>query len=329
MARRLLLVHSQAMELEIPRDSAAAARGLRREAAEGLTSEPKTLSPIWFYDERGCALYDHITRLAEYYPFRAEREILASRAKEVMASTHPDTLVELGSGNSEKSRFLLDAIEMPATYVPFDVAETTLRETGDALEAEYPELTIRGIVGDFAHDLVHIPRGGRRMIAMLGSTIGNRCPAARHEMLTALRAGMAPGDSLLLGTDLVKDRARLVAAYDDALGVTAAFNLNALAHLNRELCADFDLEGFAHRAVFDEPRQWIEMHLVSLCDQRVHLGDLDLDVRFAEGEALRTEISAKFTPEGVSDELGAAGMRVIVQWTDRVGDFLVTVAGVD
>lgn len=316
------------MRIEVHLDTAASAVALKSDVVRGLTSTPKTLSPTWFYDERGCELYDDITRLAEYYPFRAERSILINHAKDIVRATLPDTLVELGSGTSEKTRFLLDAMDMPATYVPFDVAEVTLRETAEKLQVEYPELEIHGIVGDFAHDLVHIPQGGHRLIALLGGTIGNLTPDERAKMLRALRAGMVHGDAFLLGTDLVKDRQRLVAAYDDAAGVTAAFNRNVLTHVNRELHADFDVDGFAHRAVFNEERQWIEMHLVSKLDQTVRIEALDFDVEFAEGEVLRTEISSKFTPDGVNAELCNAGMSVLDQWTDEDGDFLLTVAGV-
>jgi L-histidine Nalpha-methyltransferase len=317
------------MRIEVFLDSAASAAALRNDVITGLTSAPKMLSPTWFYDEEGCRLYDEITKLPEYYPFRAERSILTNHAKDIVMAARPAMLVELGSGTSEKSRLLLDALDMPATYVPFDVAEATLRDTAIALSDEYPELEIHGIVGDFGHDLVHIPAGDRRMIALLGSTIGNLDPSGRVAMLQTLRAGMSPGDTFLLGTDLVKDRTRLVAAYDDAAGVTAAFNLNVLRHLNRELRADFDVDGFRHRAVFDEAHQWIEMHLVAQRDQSVRIEDLDLDVAFAAGEALRTEISAKFTRDGVVKELGAAGMRVFEQWTDEDDDFLLTLAGVD
>jgi L-histidine N-alpha-methyltransferase len=317
------------MRIEVFLDEAAAAVALRSEVVRGLTSSPKTLSPTWLYDQRGCDLYDEITRLAEYYPFRAERSILADHAKEIVAAAEPEMLVELGSGNSEKTRFLLDVMTMPAVYAPFDVAESTLRAAAEALMAEYPGLEVHGIVGDFAHDLVHIPQDGRRMIALLGSTIGNFAPDERKEMLTTLRADMKPGDTFLLGTDLVKDRKRLVDAYDDAKGVTAAFNLNVLARLNRELGANFDLANFRHVAVFDEEHQWIEMRLLSCADQDVRIEALDFDVSFADGEVLRTEISAKFTVEGVNRELVDAGMRVIDQWKDDDGDFLLTLAGVD
>jgi L-histidine N-alpha-methyltransferase len=224
------------MRIEVFLDSTASAAALRNDVVVGLSSSPKTLSPSWFYDERGCELYDAITKLAEYYPFRAERSILTNHAKDIVMAASPDTFVELGSGTSEKSRLLLDALEMPTTYVPFDVAEATLRDTAVALSDEYPELEIHGIVGDFSHDLVHIPLGGRRMIALLGSTIGNLDPAGRAAMLHTLRDGMVSGDTFLLGTDLVKDRARLLAAYNDASGVTAAFNRNVLARTSTANC---------------------------------------------------------------------------------------------
>jgi len=316
------------MRIEVFLDEAASAVALRNEVARGLTSDPKTLSPTWFYDERGCEIYDDITRLEEYYPFRAERSILTTRSKEIIAATEPNVLVELGSGNSEKTRFLLDAMTMPATYVPFDVAEKTLRDAAEDLLSEYPGLDVHGIVGDFAHDLVHLPRNGRRLIALLGSTIGNLAPVERAELLHTLHDQMDPGDAFLLGTDLQKDRARLVAAYDDSLGITAAFNLNVLVRLNRELGASFDVDQFKHVAIYNEDNNWIEMRLVSLVEQRVHIEALDLDIEFAEGEALRTEISAKFTPSGVSGELVAAGLKVLDQWTDDAGDFLLTVAEV-
>ncbi len=316
------------MRIEVFLDEAAAAVALRSEVVRGLTSSPKTLSPTWLYDERGSELYDDITRLAEYYPFRAERSILAGHAKEVIAVTEPNVLVELGSGTSEKTRFLLDAMQMPATYVPFDVAESTLRDAAEALLEEYPGLDVHGIIGDFAHDLVHIPREGRRLIALLGSTIGNFTPDERAKMLATLRATMDAGDTFLLGTDLQKDRGRLVAAYDDALGVTAAFNLNVLVRLNRDLGADFDLDQFRHKAIYNEEHNWIEMQLISLVAQRVRIDALDLEVSFDEGEVLRTEISAKFTAAGVEAELAAAGMQVIDRWTDDAGDFLLTVAEV-
>jgi L-histidine N-alpha-methyltransferase len=317
------------MRIEVFLDEAAASVALRAEVVRGLESSPKVLSPMWFYDERGCELYDQITKLEEYYPFRAERQILQDHAKAIIAATEPTVLVELGSGNSEKTRFLLDAMSMPATYVPFDVAESTLREAAEQLLGEYPGLDVHGIVGDFDHDLGRVPKEGKRLIALLGSTIGNFTPLERAKMLNTIREGMTPGDFFLLGTDLQKDRERLIHAYDDAKGVTAEFNLNVLRRLNRELGANFDLDQFRHVAIYNEDENWIEMRLMSCIDQHVHVEALQLDVDFTAGETLRTEISAKFTPPGVAQELAAAGMTVVEQWTDDAGDFLLTVAGVD
>lgn len=326
MSQPLPTLIQMRVEVFLDEDAANAAR--RDELVQGLTATHKTLSPMWFYDARGCELYDDITKLDEYYPFRAEREILQARSAEIMALAESNTLVELGSGNSEKTRFLLDAMTMPATYVPFDVAEGTLRDAAQALIAEYPGLDVHGIVGDFNNDLVHLPKAGRQLVALLGSTIGNFAPDARAEMLSTLRAGMKEGDAFLLGTDLQKDRHRLVAAYDDARGVTAAFNLNVLTRLNRELGANFDVELFRHVALYNDDENWIEMRLVSLAAQKVRIEALGLDVEFTEGESVRTEISTKFTPDGVTRELTAVGMKVLDQWTDDAGDFLLTLAGV-
>ncbi|MEA3020171.1 MAG: L-histidine Nalpha-methyltransferase, partial [Actinomycetota bacterium] len=285
-------------------------RSLRREALAGLTATSKVLSPTWLYDERGCALFDEITRLPEYYPTRAERSILQRRALDAAAITRADTLVELGAGTAEKTRLLLDAMSLSGLlrrYVPFDVAESTLRATAVAVAEEHPGLRVEGVVGDFRRHLGTIPTGGRRLIAFLGGTIGNLMPIERADMLRELADGMAPGDALLLGTDLVKDRARLVAAYDDRAGITAMFNKNVLAVLNRELGADFDLDRFDHVARFDDDEEWIEMRLRSRGAQTVNVPELELTLRFADGEDLRTEISAKFRPERVRDELDAAG----------------------
>ena len=304
-------------------------RSLRREALAGLTANPKHLSPTWLYDARGCALFDDITRLPEYYPTRAERAILRHRAMEIASVARADTLVELGAGTADKTRVLLDAMRVTGIlqrYVPFDVAESTLRETTTAVAREHPGLRVEGVVGDFRRHLDTIPTGGRRMIAFLGGTIGNLEPAERAELLSTLADGMQPGDTLLLGTDLVKDRGRLVRAYDDAAGITAAFNKNVLTVLNRELRADFDVERFDHVARFDEEHEWIEMRLRSRGAQTVHVQGLELTLRFADGEDLRTEISAKFRPEGVRAELAAAGLELTEWWTDDGGDFAVSLA---
>ncbi|HEX4906403.1 MAG TPA: L-histidine N(alpha)-methyltransferase [Acidimicrobiales bacterium] len=304
-------------------------RSLRREALVGLTASPKELSPTWLYDERGCRLFDEITRLPEYYPTRAERSILHRRALEIAAVARADTLVELGAGTADKTRVLLDAMSVSGLlqrYVPFDVAEETLRSTAASVAAEHPDLRVEGVVGDFRRHLGHLPTGGRRLIAFLGGTIGNLVPKERSTMLATLADGMERGDTLLLGTDLVKDRTRLVAAYDDAAGVTAAFNKNVLAVLNRELGADFDLDRFDHVARFDEDHEWIEMRLRSRGAQTVHVPELELTLQFADGEDLRTEISAKFRPERVRDELDAVGLELCEWWTDDDGDFALSLA---
>jgi len=306
---------------------------LRADVADGLTSVPKELPPKWFYDDVGSQLFDQITRLPEYYPTRRERWILEHYAADIVRLSGADTLVELGSGTSEKTRLLLDAFVAGTgagggfrRFVPFDVSETTLREAAAAVAAEYPSVLVHAVVGDFEHHLGLLPAGGRRLIAFLGGTIGNLDPKQRAQFLSDLAAGLAPGDGLLLGTDLVKDLDRLVAAYDDAAGVTAAFNRNVLAVVNRELDADFVPDAFAHVALFDTEQEWIEMRLRATEAMRVRVGDLDLAVDFAAGEEMRTEISAKFRREGVESELAAAGLDLARWWTDPDGDFALSLS---
>jgi L-histidine N-alpha-methyltransferase len=302
---------------------------LRADTITGLTATPKHLRPVWFYDARGSELFEEITRLPEYYPTRAEREILTDRAAEIAALTAAETLVELGSGSSEKTRLLLSALRDSDTlrrYVPVDVSESALVGAAHALRTDYPGLAVHAVVADFGAHLSALARdagdpGGPRLVAFLGSTIGNLAPPERATFLTDLRAILAPGDTLLLGTDLVKDTAVLEAAYDDAAGVTAEFNLNVLRVLNRELDADFDLTGFDHVARWDPAHEWIEMLLRSRRGQTVKVPGVDLVVHFTEGEQLRTEISAKFRPEGVRAELAAAGLTLSHWWTDRAGRF--------
>jgi L-histidine N-alpha-methyltransferase len=298
---------------------------LRSDARRGLTAAPKELPPKWFYDDRGSQLFDEITRLPEYYPTRAERAILEARAGEIAAATGADTLVELGSGTSTKTRLLLDALAA-RRYVPFDVSEATLRAAAGELAAAYPGLAVHGVVGDFERHLSLVPSGGRRLIAFLGGTIGNLDPAQRAKFLGEVAAGMAPGDSLLLGTDLVKDVGRLVAAYDDAAGVTAEFNRNVLLVLNRELDADLDPRRFEHVARWDAEEEWIEMRLRSVGAQSVAVRALGLDVDFADGEEMRTEISSKFRRAGVESELAGAGLDLRHWWTDPAGDFALSLA---
>jgi L-histidine N-alpha-methyltransferase len=307
----------------------AAARALEADVRAGLTATPKTLPPKWFYDDRGSELFDQITRLREYYPTRTERSILVEHAGDVAELTKADTLVELGSGTSEKTRLLLDALRDAGTlerFVPFDVSEQTLRNAASAVAREYPGVRVHAVVGDFEQHLGELPGGGTRVVAFLGSTIGNLAPGPRAAFLADLAATLAPGDALLLGTDLVKDLDRLVAAYDDAAGVTAAFNRNVLAVLDRELDADFDPDAFVHVAMWNADAEWIEMRLRAQRAQTVHLRALGLDVDFAAGEELRTEISAKFRRERVEHELGAAGFHLAEWWTDPAGDFALSLS---
>jgi L-histidine Nalpha-methyltransferase len=302
---------------------------LRDDVFTGLTSEPKELPPKWFYDARGSDLFDRITRLPEYYPTRCERSILEERAAEIAELSGADTLVELGCGTSEKTHLLLEAMAATgrlARIVAFDVSEPTLRQAAATLAQEYPHADVRAVVGDFEHHLGTIPTGGRRLVAFLGGTIGNLAPKQRASFLSEVADRMAPGDSLLLGTDLVKDVARLEAAYDDSAGVTAEFNRNVLHVVNRELGADFVPDEFEHVARFDPEEEWIEMWLRAGDAQRVTVADLGLEVDFAAGEAMRTEISAKFRRLGVEAELGDADLSIARWWTDRDGDFAVSLS---
>lgn len=302
---------------------------LREDARRGLSARPKQLPPKWFYDERGSVLFEEITRLPEYYPTRCEREILTRYADDIAAASGADTLVELGSGSSEKTRLLLDALSRRGAlerYVPFDVSESALRAAGEAVTADYPGLRVHAVVGDFEQHLDRLPAGGRRLTAFLGSTIGNLEPGPRARFLAALRCGLGDGDTLLLGTDLVKSPDVLVPAYDDAAGVTADFNRNVLRVLNRELGADFDPDAFAHVAVWVVEHERIEMRLRARQPAHVRVDALDMDVDFEEGEELRTEVSTKFRRERVEAELAEAGLALRRWWTDERGWFGLALA---
>jgi len=302
--------------------------GLRSDALAGLTATPKTLTPTWLYDDTGSALYDTITRLPEYYPARTEQSILDRWAPEMVAISGADTLVELGSGTSDKTRALLDAMAATGSlrrYVPFDVADATLRDASTRIAIDYG-IEVCGVIGDFRRHLPAVPTDGVRLFAFLGGTVGNFEPAQREPLLAAIAAVMAPGDALLLGTDLVKAHDRLVRAYDDAAGVTAAFNKNVLSVLNHELGAEFDLDDFDHVALFDTDREWIEMRLRSRRRHSVDVPGLGLTLHFEAGEEMRTEVSAKFRVERIGCELAAAGLRIADMWTDPAGDFALTLA---
>lgn len=316
------------MRVDVRLDAEASRAALERDAKSGLSSTPKTLPPVWFYDAVGSALFDEITRLPEYYQTRAERALLESHAKEIASTAKATELVELGAGTCTKTRVLLDAMVEAGTlerYVAVDVAESTLVEATEGIAKDYPGLEVTAVLADF-HQLEGLFRDdGATLVAFLGGTIGNLEPGERHRFFTSLDAQLAHGDALLLGADLVKDRRRLLAAYDDAAGVTAAFNRNVLHVLNRELGADFDPEGFEHVARFDEAQGWIEMRLRARRAQRVAVPALDLALDFADGEELRTEISAKFTEEGLADELDRGGF-VIDRLFGDGGDFLLALA---
>ena len=302
---------------------------LERDARKGLLSTPKTLPPVWFYDDVGSDLFDQITRLAEYYPTRAERALLEQHALDVAEATGAIALVELGAGTCTKTRILLDAFTATGTlrrYTAVDVAESTLVTATEQIAEEYPDLEVTATVGDFHHLEGLFEGEGPTLVAFLGGTIGNLEPSERARFLIGLDAELDHFDSFLLGTDLVKDRRRLYAAYDDALGVTAAFNRNVLAVLNRELGADFDAGAFEHVVRFDEGHQWIEMRLRATSAQKVVIPGLGIDLVFEEGEELRTEVSAKFTPDGVRDELDRGGFVVDRQFGAEEGEFLLTLS---
>jgi L-histidine Nalpha-methyltransferase len=314
---------------------------LREDARAGLSAYPKSLPPKWFYDAQGSALFEKITELSEYYPTRAERSILRSVSGEIAALSKAATLVELGSGSSEKTRLLLSALQSAGTlrsYVMVDVSESALLAAGNALAVEYPGLEVHAVVSDFEANLGLPPAqglspadghtagpsgaaGGPRLVAFLGSTIGNMTPRQRAGFLRQVASRLRPEDALLLGTDLVKDPAVLVAAYDDTSGVTAAFNKNVLSVLNASLGADFDLDAFDHVARWNPEAEWIEMRLRSAVAQEVGLPGIGLTVDFAEGEEMRTEISAKFRRSGVAAELADAGLAMRSWWTDPEGQF--------
>jgi L-histidine N-alpha-methyltransferase len=306
-----------------------AGQALRADALAGLSAAPKWLPPKWFYDARGSELFEEITRLPEYYPTRAEREILQRHGDDIAAETGAHTLVELGSGSSEKTRLLLDALGAHGTlrsFVPLDVSESALREAVEAIIADYPALEVHGVVGDFTEHLADLPGTPPRLVAFLGGTIGNLLPDERATFFSSVRGVLEEDEWLLLGTDLVKSPGVLVPAYDDSAGVTAEFNRNVLHVLNRELGADFDVDGFGHVALWNEKREWIEMRLRAEREMRVKVPEIDLEVHFTEGEELRTEISAKFRREGVEAELDRAGFALHGWWTDTQERFAVSLS---
>jgi L-histidine N-alpha-methyltransferase len=303
---------------------------LADDVLDGLTRPFKELPPKHLYDARGADLFDQICDLPEYYPTRTERSILVQRACDIAQRTGAEEVVELGSGTAAKTRILLDALHAAGTlrrYVPIDVTEGMISDCETELAATYPGLAVHGIVGDFECHLEHVPPPtGPRLVLLLGGTIGNFTPGRRRGFLRAIAGLLADGDHLLLGTDLVKDPAVIEAAYDDAAGVTAEFNLNMLEVINRELRADFDLDAFEHVAFFDREHEWIEMRLRATSPQTVQVADLDLTVHFAAREELRTEISAKFSRDRIDADFAAAGLEVVEQYVDDDDLFALNLA---
>jgi len=303
--------------------------GMAADVRAGLTKPFKELSPRYFYDERGSELFEQITELPEYYPTRCEREILESHAAEICAAADdPATLIELGSGSAAKTRVLLDAMRDCGAlnaYAPVDISEQITRDTAEAIASEYG-VAVHGLVCDFERDLERIPLGGPRVIALLGGTIGNFEPAQRASFLARVANLLGDEDHFLLGTDLVKDRARLEAAYNDSAGVTAAFNKNVLAVLNERLGCDFDLDSFEHVAFWDDENLWMDIRLRSLARQVIDVSALGMQVAFDRGEEMRTEISTKFAREGLAGIYAESGLEMTGWWTDREGLFALSLA---
>lgn len=303
---------------------------MAEDVRRGLLATPRELPCRYFYDDRGSRLFDEITRLPEYYLTRAETEILERRAGEIVSLAGAESLVELGAGTCAKSRFLIDAGRRQGSlrhFVPFDISEVTVQQAAHELVEAYPGLTVYGLVGDFGAHLASIPRLGRQLVLFLGSTIGNFDPSERVVFLREVRALMEPDDLFLLGVDLDKDPRTLVAAYDDAAGVTAEFNLNLLRVLNRELGADFDLDAFAHEARYDAGERRMEMYLRSLRRQTVTLPGAGVRVELDPDERMRTEISSKFTRATTEACLASAGMRLWAWFTDEAERFALALAG--
>jgi L-histidine Nalpha-methyltransferase len=317
------------VDLDHHRSGDAVTGELRADVVAGLTAGQKWLPPKWFYDAEGSELFEKITQLPEYYPTRSEREVLAAHAGDVAELTGAHTLVELGSGSSEKTRLLLDALTGHGTleaFVPLDVSESALAEAAESISADYPGLAVRGVVGDFTQHLALLPGGQPRVVAFLGGTIGNFLPAERATFLRSVREVLDEGEWLLLGTDLVKDAGILERAYDDAAGVTAEFDKNVLRVINARLGANFDPDEFDHVSYWDAENEWIEMRLRARRELTVEIPGADLTVSFAEGEHIRTEISAKFRPGGIEAELAAAGFALERWWMDSQQRFGVSLA---
>jgi L-histidine Nalpha-methyltransferase len=319
----------QRARVDVLRNAANGRPALYEATFRSLHGEVKALPTVWLYDERGSRLYEEITRLPGYYLPRREGEILRARAVAIARRSRARTLVELGAGTAKNTRLLLDALDNAGTlerFVPLDVSEQALRASAQEIARAYPRISVQAVVGDFERDLATLPRRGRRLIAFLGSTIGNLYPEQRGSLLTTLAGSLARDDSFLLGLDLVKDVTRLEAAYNDTGGVTEVFVRNALTAVNRELDATFDQQRFVYEVCWDPENEWMDIGLRARQAHTVAIPRLELDVAFDEDEPLRVEISSKFRREQFELEAGRAGLRVESWWTDSAGDFAVALA---
>ena len=305
--------------------SDAVTEAFRRDVVRGLARSRKRLPCKYFYDARGSALFDQICELDEYYPTRCEAAVLRHHAGDIAAAAGPGcVLVEYGSGSSTKTRLLLDHLHGPVAYVPVDISGEHLFAAARRLARHYPGLAVRPVCADFTRpfELPPLGRGPtRRIVFFSGSTVGNFRPPEAVALLRRIAGLVGPGGGLLIGVDLKKDRRVLDAAYNDARGVTAAFNLNLLARINRELGGDFDLDRFRHRAFFNERRGRIEMHLISVGPQTVRVGDTSFS--FADGEAICTEYSYKYAVDEFRWLAGRAGFTLEHVWTDPDGLYSV------
>jgi L-histidine Nalpha-methyltransferase len=329
-----MIKHSIALDLDRP-SSLNTRKMLIREVQRGLLRRPRSLAPWMFYDARGSHIFERITELPEYYPTRTERNILSSCCDAIIAAACPDKsdavrLVELGAGTASKTTILLDAaarLQSEVLYAPVDVSSDALDVACETIATSLPEINVSPIVANY---VTHPPQlelfNGTTLALYIGSSMGNFTPEEARTILHNLRGQLQTGDALLLGLDMVKDEPTLVAAYDDADGVTAEFNLNMLHRLNRELGADFELAAFRHRALWNPIESRIEMHLESTCDQYVRIEAADLDVYFAKNECIHTENSYKFTDTSIRLLLGEAGFEVEQTWADKRRWYSVTLA---
>lgn len=298
---------------------------------QGLSSEPKRLPPKLFYDAEGSRLFEQITETPEYYPTRTERGILEKHADEIIESVGSNvTLVELGAGSASKTRVLISALlrrQLRLEFHPVDVSPTALKDALASLNGDFPCLRVRPIVADYSQGLTELTQiSGRKLVLFIGSTIGNFEPEEAMGFLERVRRSLVPGDALLIGFDMVKDTRVLRDAYNDSVGVTARFNKNLLARINRELGADFDLDEFQHVAFWNRRMSRIEMHLESRVDQVVHVPDLDRSFQFFFGERIHTENSYKFTPASIKRLLRRSGLKQEHRWTDPKQWFSVVLA---